>query len=370
VSFGVYIHWPYCAHLCPYCDFNIYRARGRDSAPLLDAIVADVAAHAARYGRREAQTIFLGGGTPSLLSAREIARLVEAVDQSFGLARDAEITLECNPEDRAHFTEHAAAGVNRFSIGVQALDDASLRALGRRHDAAEGRSAVTAAARTGRRVSIDLIYAREGQSPEAWESELRAALQLPAEHFSLYQLTIEAGTAFDRAVRRGRLHPPDNDRAAMLYELTQAICDAGGAPAYEISNHARGEAAQSGHNLIYWRGGDWLGVGPGAHGRITHEGARLATKATDRPEAYIAAPVESVTTLTAEETAEEFVLMGLRLSGGLDRAAAERLRGRPLDAEALRSFGEAGLLVATVDRVRLTSAGRLLADRIAQTLAL
>ena len=373
--FGVYIHWPYCTRLCPYCDFNIYRARGRDAGPLLDAIVADLEGHRGRLGRRSVETLFLGGGTPSLLSGADVARIIGAVDRVFGLAGDAEITLESNPEDRARFADHAAAGVNRFSIGVQSLEDAALHALGRAHDAASAVAAVEAAHATGQRVSLDLIYAREGQGVDAWAGELRAALSLPAEHLSLYQLTIEPGTAFARAVARQRLSQPGDDLAADLYEATQTLCATSGAPAYEISNHARGAAARARHNLLYWTGGDWLGVGPGAHGRVAPGGARTATKAHDRPDDYANAVLsngvgwESAVALAPSEVAEEAVLMGLRLTDGLVRAPVEALRGMPLDAAAIARFQAAGLLVDDGARLRLTDAGRLLGDHIAKTLA-
>lgn len=374
-GFGVYVHWPYCTRLCPYCDFNIYRARGRDTSPVLEAIIADIAGHHARLGSRAVETVFLGGGTPSLLSGADIARILKAIDATFGMAADAEITLECNPEDRAGFADQAAAGVNRFSVGVQSLEDAALRALGRAHDASAGVAAVEAAHATRQRVSFDLIYAREGQTPEAWEAELRTALALPAEHYSLYQLTIEPGTAFARAVARRRIAPPDNDLAADLYELTQDLCAGAGAPAYEISNHARGLAARARHNLLYWTGGDWLGVGPGAHGRIALDGGRTATKAHDRPDDYVAAVKaagvgwEVAEALRAGDIAEEAVLMGLRLTDGLARGPVEALRGAPLDAGAISRFADAGLLVAVNGRLRLTDAGRLLGDHIARSLA-
>ena len=373
--FGVYVHWPYCTKLCPYCDFNVYRARGRDAGPLLDAIVADIEGHHARLETRAAETVFLGGGTPSLLGGADIARILVAIDRTFGLANDAEVTLESNPEDRARFADHAAAGVNRFSVGLQSLDDAALHALGRAHDSASAIAAVEMAQATGRRVSLDMIYAREGQTLAAWEAELRAALALPAEHLSLYQLTIEPGTAFARAVARKRLFPPDNDRAADLYELTQRLCAQAGAPAYEISNHARGKAARARHNVLYWTGGDWLGVGPGAHGRIALGGLRTATKAHDRPDDYASAVLvngvgwESAVALATSEIAEEAVLMGLRLADGLERAPVEALRGTPLDAGAIARFRGEGLLVDDGARLRLTDAGRLLGDHIAQTLA-
>ncbi len=373
--FGVYLHWPYCTKLCPYCDFNIYRARGRDATPLLDAIVADIEGHRARLGQRVVETVFFGGGTPSLLAGADIARILETLDRTFGLAADAEVTLESNPEDRARFADHAAAGINRFSVGLQSLDDAALHALGRAHDAESAIAAVEAAQATGKRVSLDMIYAREGQTPAAWETELRAALKLPAEHLSLYQLTIEPGTAFARAVARKRLIPPDNDRAADLYELTQALCADAGAPCYEISNYARGDAARARHNLLYWTGGDWLGVGPGAHGRIARDGARTATKAHDRPDDYADAVAEngvgwdSTVALASSEIAEEAVLMGLRLVDGLERAPVEALRGAPLDAAAIERFRAQGFLIEAEGRLRLTEAGRLVGDHIAQTLA-
>lgn len=368
-GFGVYVHWPYCSAICPYCDFNVRRARGEDSAPLLDAIVRDLARHAAQFGRRAAQTVFFGGGTPSLLSAADIGRVLEAVAKTHGLAPDAEITLEANPEDWPRFAEQAGAGINRFSIGVQALDDAALRALGRRHSAADAIAAVEAASGAGRRVSIDLIYARQGQDADAWARELARALALPIEHASLYQLTIEAGTAFARAVRRGALHPPAPAQAAALYEMTQEVAAAHGMRAYEISNHARDAAAQSRHNLIYWRGGDWLGVGPGAHGRITLPEGRAAIAAARAPAAYIAetacGPVRTEL-LSEDEAQDEALLMGLRLCEGLART---RLARQPR-AGRLGPLIEEGLVTATPERLALTARGRLFADRIALELAL
>lgn len=374
-GFGVYLHWPYCTRVCPYCDFNVYRARDRDPEPLLEAIVADIEGHAARLGKRPAETLFLGGGTPSLLDARQIERLIETVDRTFGFAATPEITLECNPEDYARFASQVSAGVNRISLGVQAFDDAALKALGRAHDAEAARTAVFAAAETGARVSLDLIYAREAQTVQAWAQELREALVLPVEHVSLYQLTIESGTAFDRAVQRRKLFPPDADRAAELYETTQDVCDAAGFPAYEISNHARDDAARSRHNELYWTGGDWIGVGPGAHGRIALDAARTATKAFDRPDEYAAAVTrdgvgwESTEPLSADVIADEAILMGLRLDRGLDVVTVERLRGRALDAAAIATFEREGLVRRSQDRLVLTSTGRLLADHIAAVLA-
>ncbi len=374
-GFGIYVHWPYCARICPYCDFNVYRARGQDFDALLAAIEQDLAAHAARFGKRTVQSLFFGGGTPSLLRGDQIARLIDAASHSFTLASDCEITLEANPEDSALFAEQARAGVNRLSIGAQAFDDAALKALGRRHDAATGLHSVDAAAATGARVSLDLIYAREGQSVGAWCEELTRALALPVEHVSLYQLTIEPETAFARRVARRQLTPPNPDAAAALYEATQEICDAAGFPAYEISNHARSAAAQSKHNLIYWRSGDWIGVGPGAHGRMTHDGARYALEAQRRAADYIDAVREhgsgwiSETALTPEEVADEMLMMGLRVTEGVELSRIEAARGCAINRAALAWLIGQRLVEQRDGRVRLTGAGRLLANSIAAELA-
>lgn len=374
-ALGLYVHWPYCTAICPYCDFNVYRARGADNAPLIDAISADMEAHAQRFGRRTASSLFLGGGTPSLLRGDEVARIIDAASRAFVLAADCEITIEANPEDADLFAEHAAAGVNRFSIGAQAFDDAALKALGRRHDAAAGLRAVEAAARTLQRVSLDLIYAREGQGLEAWRAELNEALALPIEHVSLYQLTIEAETAFARRVERGQLTPPDIETAASLYELTQDLCAAAGFAAYEISNHARDPAARSRHNQVYWRGEDWIGIGPGAHGRLTHEGRRLAFEAQRRPADYIDAVREngvgwiSDSELSGEESADEALLMGLRIDEGVDIARIGALRGRPINPQALEWLAEQGFITLDSGRVKLTARGRIVANSVAAELA-
>ena len=374
-GFGIYVHWPYCGAICPYCDFNVYRARGADNAPLIAAIEADLAAHAQRFGKRTAQSLFFGGGTPSLLRGAEIARLIDAASQAFVLAADCEITLEANPEDAKLFEEQAAAGINRFSIGAQALDDSALKALGRKHDAATSVHAVEIAATTGARVSLDLIYAREGQSVEAWRDELTRALALPIEHVSLYQLTIEPRTAFARRVSRGRIAPPDDEAAASLYEATQEVCDTTGFPAYEISNHARSDAARAQHNLIYWRSGDWLGVGPGAHGRMTHEGKRYAFEAQRRPADYIDAVNQSGVgwvseqELTNTEHADEMLVMGLRTDEGLDLPRINALREKAIDPAAIAWLAEQGLINADNNRLTLTRSGRVLANKIAAELA-
>ncbi len=374
-GFGIYLHWPYCSAICPYCDFNVYRARGGDVEPLLAAIEADLLAHAARFGARRTQSLFFGGGTPSLLSGAQIARLIDAASRAFVFDADCEITLEANPEDAPRFAEHVAAGINRLSIGVQALDDSSLRALGRKHDAVTALRAVEAAAQTGARVSLDLIYAREGQEVGPWLAELKVALSLPVEHLSLYQLTLEPGTAFARKAARGALTPLDSEAEAVLYEATQAACEAAGFAGYEISNYAHSDQARARHNLTYWRGGDWIGIGPGGHGRITHEGARIASEAQRRPSDYINAVRErgigwlTEEQLTSHQVADELLLMGLRISEGVELARLDRLRATPLNRAALAGLAEQGLVTHTSDRVRLTQRGRLFANRIATELA-
>lgn len=373
-GFGVYVHWPYCARICPYCDFNVYRARTEEPAPLINAICADIAEHGRRCGARKVDSVFLGGGTPSRLGGAEVAQILEAVAKAFRVGQDCEVTLEANPEDAARFAEHASAGVNRFSLGAQALEDTALEALGRRHSAASAIAAVDAAARTGQRVSLDLIYAREGQSVESWRAELSRALALAVEHVSLYQLTIESNTAFARRVDRGALQPPSDDLAAEFYEATQEVCESAGFPAYEISNHARSPGSRSRHNLLYWRGEDWIGVGPGAHGRITLGASRIATEAQRRPQDYVDAVRENGVGWLGEvgllpgEIADEALLMGLRITEGVEVSRIEHLRGSPLNASALCWLGEQGLLRHEQGRLQLTARGRVLANRIAAEL--
>ncbi len=375
-GFGVYVHWPYCAAICPYCDFNVRRDRGGDHEDLLRAIVADIEEHARRIARRPAQTLFLGGGTPSLLSARGVATLIEAVDAAFGLEAGAEISLEANPEHAAMFAELVSAGVNRLSLGVQALRQRDLQTLGRRHSAIEARAAIEAAAHTGARVAADFIYALDGQTEAEWADALDEILRLPIAHASFYQLTVEAGTPFARAVARGRMHALDVERAARLYELTQAKTIDAGLPAYEISNHARSESERARHNLLYWRGGDWLGVGPGAHGRTAMDGARFATRAHADPKAYVRAVTEEGVGWAERERlsglaqGEEWLMMGLRLAEGVDRRRIECARGARFNADVLEALVAQELLYTDEHRLVLTPAGRLLADRIARDLLL
>jgi oxygen-independent coproporphyrinogen-3 oxidase len=374
---GVYIHWPYCARICPYCDFNVLRDRGRraEQEALARAILGDLAAQAALTGPRTLVSVFLGGGTPSLMDSAWAAEMIAAASRLWTPAADLEVTLEANPTDAEadRFEAFAAAGVNRLSLGLQALDDDSLRFLGRNHDAAQGRRAARAAAAFPR-LSLDLIYARPGQTPQAWRRELTEALDLGAEHVSPYQLTIESGTAFDRAVRRGALVTPDEDTGAALFETTQSVLEAAGFDAYEVSNHARGPAARSRHNLVYWQGHDYVGAGPGAHGRLTIDGARHATVAASRPSDYIARVRETGLgfagrdALSAVEAAEERLLMGLRVDEGVDFAEVAALGLSPRDAR-VADLTALGLLADDPSRLRATREGRLVLDRVTARLA-
>jgi putative oxygen-independent coproporphyrinogen III oxidase len=367
---GVYVHWPYCARICPYCDFNVFRVR-RPEEPqaLARAILADLEAQAAITGPRTLVSVFFGGGTPSLMDPAWAAEIVVKARSLWTAAPELEVSLEANPTDAEadRFEAFAAAGVNRLSLGLQAMEDDALAFLGRNHDAATGVRAAHAAGRAFPRLSLDLIYARPGQTPHAWAEELRKAVDLGAEHLSPYQLTIEAGTAFDRAVRRGRFAPADPELGAVLYETTQAVLQAQGFNAYEVSNHARGAAARSRHNLVYWRGEDYVGVGPGAHGRITRNGVRHATVGASRPADYVAGVAAQGTgfpelePLSPLEAAEERVLSGLRIEDGVPRSELAVL---DLSPERTADLVELGLLADDPERLRATAAGRLVLDRL------
>ncbi|HEY7797342.1 MAG TPA: radical SAM family heme chaperone HemW [Hyphomonadaceae bacterium] len=373
-GFGVYLHWPYCARVCPYCDFNVYAAKARDTAPLFDALLKDLEGWRARTGERMADTVFLGGGTPSLMSGAQVAGVLAKIDELWGLRTGAEVTLEANPDDAARFADFAAAGINRLSLGVQSLDDEALRFLGRTHSAADALAALRAAQGKFRSVSIDLIYALPGQTREGWRSELGRTLGLEADHLSLYELSIEPGAAFAKAVARRDWAPMNDELSADLYEITQEMAERAGYPAYEISNHARGIEHESRHNRIYWASGDWAGIGPGAHGRLTAGGERVATEAAERPGEYLKLVPERGAGIAAEEKldalaqARERIAMGLRVIEGLAMGDVEEL-GYSLDARRLAEFAELGLLATGNGRIALTVKGRLAADRIAAELA-
>ena len=376
---GVYVHWPYCARICPYCDFNVYRAKGREvqAARLADAIITDLQAQAAITGPRRLVSIFFGGGTPSLMDPASVARIIAAARALWTPADDLEVSLEANPTDAeaGRFAALAQAGVNRLSLGLQSLDDAALRFLGRDHDAEEGLRAAAVAARAFPRLSLDAIYARPGQSEADWREELTRIAGLGAEHLSPYQLTLEPGTAFARAVQRGLWTPPAEDAATGLYEATQDILTDAGYEAYEVSNHARGEAARSRHNLVYWRGWDYVGAGPGAHGRITTPAGRLATEAMTKPADYIAAVRRggvgygAPETLTPIQVAEERLLSGLRIGEGVAFAELAVL-GLAADSAVVQRMVGHGLLAEDRARLRATTAGRRVLDRLSAELAL
>jgi putative oxygen-independent coproporphyrinogen III oxidase len=366
---GIYIHWPFCAAICPYCDFNVYKARGRNTAPLVQAILADLAHWRDQTGPRPVTSIFFGGGTPSLMDPRDIDALIDACASLWGLEDTVEIALEANPTDAeaAKFADLRAAGVERLSLGVQSLDDASLKTLGRFHSADEARKAAHLARRIFPRLSIDLIYARPNQTLVAWATELQDALTLVADHISPYQLTIESGTAFDRAVSRGKMIIPDTDMGADFFDLTQAQLEAAGFEAYEVSNHANSTASRSRHNLVYWTSQDWIGVGPGANGRIGWEAGRRATKAALRPDDYASSMVTKGHALIEDEVLDrqairdEYWLMGLRMKDGVSFTNAP---GEPLDRGQLDQMARAGLVWQAKHMIGLTPAGRIVGNTL------
>jgi oxygen-independent coproporphyrinogen-3 oxidase len=376
--FGVYVHWPFCLSKCPYCDFNSHvRHGGVDEARFLRAYETEIAATAARAPDRTVSTIFFGGGTPSLMQPSSVQRILDCIAEHWSVAPDVEVTLEANPTsvEAKRFRGFRTAGVNRVSLGVQSLDDVALKELGRLHSAQEALDAVAIARSIFDRYSFDLIYARPQQSRDAWATELKRAIAEAAEHLSLYQLTIEPDTPFFGLHKAGKLTIPDEDLARDLYDLTQAICADADLPAYEVSNHAR-PGAECRHNLVYWRGHDYAGVGPGAHGRLTIDGRRVATETEKRPEAWLM-HVETNGTgvtvsekLTAGETADEYLLMGLRLAEGIDLDRYNALSGRTLDPKRISILREEGAVETTADgRLRVTQSGFPLLDAVVADLA-
>jgi putative oxygen-independent coproporphyrinogen III oxidase len=377
-GFGVYVHWPFCLSKCPYCDFNSHvRHTGIDEERYVRAFAAEIATTAQRTGPRTVSTIFMGGGTPSLMKPATVGAILDTIGKHWSVAPDVEVTLEANPTsvEATRFAGYRAAGVNRVSLGVQALDDASLKELGRLHTAQEALDAVKIARAAFDRYSFDLIYARPRQTPAEWRAELSRAIDEAAEHLSLYQLTIEQETPFFALHAAGKLVIPDDDRARELYDLTQEITEARGLPAYEISNHARA-GAQCRHNLVYWRYHEYAGVGPGAHGRLVIDGKRHAISTERRPEAWLMRVeandhgIVSDETLTRVEQADEFLLMGLRLAEGIDPARYTAFSGHPLDAARIAALGAEGFVESTADgHLRVTSAGFPILDAVVADLA-
>ncbi len=371
---AVYIHWPFCLSKCPYCDFNSHVADAIDHDRWRAALLRELDHAADALPGRTVTSVFFGGGTPSLMAPATAAALLDRIAQRWGVG-DAEITLEANPTsvEAGRLADFRAAGVNRVSLGVQALDDEALKFLGRGHDAREAVAAVELAARLFPRWSIDLIYARPGQGVAAWRAELTRALDLVGDHVSVYQLTIERGTPFFAAHRDGVFDLPDEDNARALYDETQTVLANAGLPAYEISNHAR-RGGESRHNLAYWRYRDYAGIGPGAHGRVTVDGALFATERLRAPDAWLAAVEADGHGTRVQEPvaparrADEMLMMGLRLNEGVNRAAFERRAGQPLDdaldREAAARLATAGLIESDSAGLRLTAAGRPVLDAI------
>ena len=375
-GFGLYLHWPYCQSKCPYCDFNSHVAASIDQSRWQRAYLAEIDRLAAETPGRVLGTVFFGGGTPSLMEPALVAAVLERIRARWPQANDPEVTLEANPGsvEAGRFRAYAEAGVSRISMGIQSLDDAHLRALGRLHSVAEARAAFEIARAAFPRVSFDLIYARQGQGLADWRRELAEALAMAVDHLSLYQLTIEEGTAFGDRQRRGRLPGlPGEDIAADMYAATQELCEAAGMPGYEVSNHAA-PGAESRHNLIYWRSGDWIGIGPGAQGRLTLGGRRMATDTPRAPLAWLA-QVEREghgeagrEALSEGDRAAEYLMMGLRLAEGIDLARHTRLAGRPLAETALARLEEIGMVRRDGGRLMATARGRIVLNAVLRDL--
>ncbi|UWR22476.1 radical SAM family heme chaperone HemW [Sulfitobacter sp. S190] len=363
-GFGIYIHWPFCEAKCPYCDFNSHVTRFIDQDAWKAAYLSELRRVAEETQGRIVQSVFFGGGTPSLMQPDTVAEIIATIRTLWPTSNDPEITLEANPGsvEAGRFAAYRDGGVNRISMGIQALNDDDLRQLGRLHSAKEAIAAFDIARKTFDRVSFDLIYARQNQSLADWETELKQALSMAIDHLSLYQLTIEDGTAFGDRYARGKLRGlPTDDLGADMFDMTQQICADAGMPAYEVSNHAR-DGAQSRHNLIYWRYGDYIGIGPGAHGRITSNGRRNATLCHSNPQMWLKA-VETGSAekprerLTRSDEAIEFLLMGLRLREGIDAKRYERLAGKPLSIDTLSHLHEIGMLSETESRIIVSDQG-------------
>ena len=370
-GFAVYVHWPFCQSKCPYCDFNSHVAAHVDQADWAQALTRELEHMRSLSGPRLVRSIFFGGGTPSLMLPQTVDAVLTKIAGLWTMEEGAEITLEANPTsvEAERFRGYRAAGVNRLSLGVQSLDNAQLKFLGRLHSAEEALAAIALARETFPRLSFDLIYARPGQTKAAWAAELRAALAHAADHLSLYQLTIEPETAFAKLYEKGAFRLPDDDEAAALYALTGEVCAEAGLSAYEVSNYAK-PGAESRHNLVYWRYGDYAGVGPGAHGRITSDGKRIATRARKMPGDWLAEVkragrgLEASDDISASEQGDEMMLMGLRLSEGVSLARHARIAGRPIEENRIAALVADGLLACDGDIIRATGDGRMVLDAV------
>lgn len=369
--FGIYVHWPFCQAKCPYCDFNSHVQRGVDQDQWAQAFESELDRVAQITSDKTVRSVFFGGGTPSLMEVKTVDRILSRIQRNWPLANDVEVTLEANPTsvEAAKFAGFRQAGVNRVSVGVQALNDADLRALGRLHSVDEALKAVAIAHKNFSRVSFDLIYARQNQSAKGWEAELHHALSLAPDHLSLYQLTIENGTAFGRLFKKGRLRGlPNEDLGADLWEITQDLCNGANLPAYETSNHAK-PGQESAHNLTYWASGDWVGVGPGAHGRLTIGNKRLETASYKSPQKWLSAVAEGSgdevhTALSDQDILEERLMMGLRLRNGIempDLWVANK-------TYKINALSDLGLLLIKENRIAATESGRPLLNSLIEQL--
>ncbi|WP_428927304.1 radical SAM family heme chaperone HemW [Marinibacterium sp. SX1] len=370
-GFGLYVHWPFCAAKCPYCDFNSHVSRQIDEQAWREAYLSEIARVSSETPDKVLNTIFFGGGTPSLMSPELVGDVIDAARRGWRWSNDVEITLEANPGsvEAGRFAGYRMAGVNRVSMGVQALNDRDLRRLGRIHSVAEARAAFDIARREFDRVSFDLIYARQDQSLDEWRAELTEALSMAVDHLSLYQLTIEDGTAFADRFRAGGLRGlPEEDLAADMYAVTQEVCGGAGMPAYEVSNHAA-PGSESRHNQIYWRYGDYAGIGPGAHGRLTVDGQRFATESPRAPGLWLEKARAGLgevprIALTREDQASEYLIMGMRLSEGLDMGRFARLSGAELRPDTLDHLQDLGLIYIESGRLKTTESGRTLLNSV------
>jgi putative oxygen-independent coproporphyrinogen III oxidase len=377
-GFGIYLHWPFCAAKCPYCDFNSHvRHQPVDQPRFVAAFLKEMEAMRALSGPHTVTSIFLGGGTPSLMEPATVEAILNGVSRHWHVPDGIEITMEANPSsvEAERFRGYRAAGVNRLSMGVQALNDRDLKFLGRLHNVADALKAIKLARDIFPRMSFDLIYARPDQTVEAWEAELKEAMSYAVDHLSLYQLTIEEGTPFFALHKAGKIKVPDGDQSALLYEATQALTESYGMPAYEVSNHAR-PGAESRHNLTYWRYGDYAGIGPGAHGRITRGTSKIATATERNPERWLSMVEEQghgiadQELLGFDEQADELLLMGLRLREGVDLVRWQALSGREPDPKREEALLEYGFIERLGNsRLRCTPSGMLILDAVVADLA-
>ncbi len=370
-GFGLYLHWPFCAAKCPYCDFNSHVSKSIDHDAWQAAYLSQIDQYAEQTPGRVLDSIYFGGGTPSLMRPATVGAILDRISHHWTLANDVEITLEANPTsiEAANFAGYRAAGVERVSIGVQALNDTDLRKLGRMHTVAEAKQALTLAKSTFSRVNFDLIYSRQDQSLDDWRTELTQALALEPDHLSLYQLTIEPGTAFGDRFTAGGLHGlPGEDLAVDQYFLTQELCEAAGLPAYEVSNHAK-TGQESRHNMVYWRAGDWIGIGPGAHGRLTLDSSRVGTETALNPQKWLDNPGESLReAIPLSEQAIEYLLMGLRLHEGVDLERLKTRFGLELNTNKIKGLLEMSLIELDGHTLRTSREGRPVLNAILREL--